>query len=45
MAASLFTPPDRRRVHMRNPINKMQNSAYIVDSQVKSGEFVTNFDR
>ncbi|SOY47564.1 hypothetical protein CBM2589_B190118 [Cupriavidus taiwanensis] len=27
-----------------NPIKKMRNPVYIVDSEAKSVEFVTNFD-
>ncbi|SOY79841.1 hypothetical protein CBM2599_A120406 [Cupriavidus taiwanensis] len=29
---------------MINPIKKMRKPVYIVDSEVKSVEFVTNFD-
>ncbi|SPA37476.1 hypothetical protein CBM2606_A120111 [Cupriavidus taiwanensis] len=30
--------------HAINPIKKMRKTVYIVDSEAKSVEFVTNFD-
>ncbi|PZX32091.1 hypothetical protein C7416_102253 [Cupriavidus phytorum] len=38
---------DPRRLapnHRIIPIKKMRKTVYIVDSEAKSGEFVTNFD-